>query len=253
VALVEKLRNAVSKRPDDLKGHEFLVRYEANIGEYNRAYRAKIRAIEIKKDQATPDDYGVLVNLMVMAAGGYVSPEAETVLQRMLAADPENGTGLYFTGLMFAQTGRPDIAFDIWSGQLDKSKPGDPWLGPIRAQIMEAAAIAGVEYRMPDLPTAPARTPDLAGPSADDIRAASEMSDEDRQQFIKTMVARLSARLESNGGSPQEWAQLFGALAVLGDTEKAAEFWELAQQAYAGDDAALATIGAAAKQAGVAN
>ena len=247
--LVAKLRTAVAARPDDLKGHELLAGNEAALGNYTAAYRAHQRVIEIKGADATADDYADLADLMIVAAGGYVSPEAEGALQKALTLDPKNGKALYYSGLMFAQNGRPDVTFRIWKGLLEESRPNDPWMQPIIAQIEDAAAFAGVDYRVPPMMRGGGG---LAGPDAGAVAAAGEMTAEERQDMIQNMVSQLSERLGTDGGSPQEWAQLLGALGVLGDKEQAATAWAKAQEAFAADSAALEVVRAAAKRAGVA-
>ncbi len=185
---------------------------------------------------------------MIMAAGGYVSPEAESALKRALERDPNEGKARYYSGLMFAQNGRPDMAFKLWRELLDRSAPNDPWVAPIRGQIEEVAAWAGVDYTLPAMTNGLA----LAGPDADAVAAATEMSTQERQEMIGNMVAQLSERLASEGGSAQEWAQLIGALGVLGDVEKARAIWGEAQTVFAADADGLAMIRSSAKNAGVA-
>lgn len=244
-ALLEKLRVAMSTRPDDLKGHQLLAGNEAAIGNYIGAYTAHARVLELMGDDATAADFSDLADLMVMAAGGYVSPEAEGALKQALEHDSNDGKARYYSGLMYAQSGRPDMAFRLWRDLLGKSAPNDVWVTPIRAQIEEAAAWAGVDYTLPKL------APALAGPDAGAVAAAADMSAQDRQEMIGNMVAQLSERLATEGGSAQEWAQLIGALGVLGDTDRARAIWDEAQGVFATDARALEMVRAAAKQAGV--
>ncbi|OIP81986.1 MAG: hypothetical protein AUK37_09965 [Rhodobacterales bacterium CG2_30_65_12] len=96
------------------------------------------------------------------------------------------------------------------------------------------------------MPDAPA----LAGPSAEDMDAAAEMSAEDRNDMISGMVARLEGELMSDGGAPERWVQLFKVLGVLGDVDRAKAAWTRAQADFAGDEAALAQIRAAAAAVG---
>ena len=138
------------------------------------------------------------------------------------------------------------MAFSLWRALLTEGPADAPWMGPIREQIEELAWRAG-EHRF-QLPPEQA----LPGPSQADMANAAEMSDEDRQAMIRGMVDRLSDRLASEGGTPEEWARLIGALGVLGDTDRAKTIWAEAQTVFAGKDDALATIRAAAEQAGVA-
>lgn len=245
--LVEKLRVAVADRPDDLKGHQLLAGNEAALGNYINAYRAHIKVVELKGDAANARDLADLADLMIMAAGGYVSPEAETALHRALEINPNEGKARYYTGLMFAQNNRPDMAFRLWRDLLDQSAPSDPWVGPIRGQIEEAAAWAGVDYTLSAASSAPA----LAGPDADAVAAASEMSADERQDMIGNMVSQLSERLASEGGTAKEWAQLIGALGVLGEADRARAIWNEAQGVFAADEQALALIRAAAERTSV--
>ncbi|NNF25049.1 MAG: c-type cytochrome biogenesis protein CcmI [Rhodobacteraceae bacterium] len=245
--LMEKLRAATAERPDDLQGHVLLARNEAALGNFRAARRAQERVIAIKGDTATAEDFAGLVDLMVIAAGGFVSPEAEAAIGKLLERDAANGTARYYLGLMFAQTGRPDRAFALWQRLLSDSAPGAPWVPPVRAQIEELAMLAGVDYVLP----ATGGAPTGRGPSAEDIEAAGEMSAADRMAMIENMVAGLSDRLATEGGPPEDWARLIRAYGVLGRRDAAAAIWAEAQTVFP-DDAARLPILEAARAAGVA-
>ena len=245
--LVERLRAAVSERQDDLQGFQLLARSEAALGNYKAAYQAQQRTIALKGDAATAKDYVDLADMMVLAAGGYVSPEAEAALQAGLARDPENGVGNYYAGLTLAQTGRPDRAFRIWDRLLRRSTADDPWVPPIAAQIEELAWRAGVNDYTPPVPEAAP----LPGPSSEDMQAAGEMDATDRQAMIEGMVARLSDRLSRQGGTPEEWARLISAYGVLGDSDQARAIWNNAQEVFLGNAEALEIVRGGARSAGV--
>ena len=78
------------------------------------------------------------------------------------------------------------------------------------------------------------------------------MSAVDQNAMIEGMVARLSDRLATEGGTPEEWARLIGAYGVLGESDRAAAIWAEAQDVFATSPQALATIRTAAVSAGVA-
>ncbi len=244
-ALVERLRGAVAERPGDLQGHVLLARSEAAMGNYPAAYAAQQQVLSIKGDAATGKDYADLADMMVLAAGGYVSPEAERVLEAALTREPDNGVSLYYMGLMMAQTGRPDIAFRLWDRLVRQSPADAPWLPPILSQIEEIAFRAGVsDYQVPQIAAMP-------GPSADDVEAAGEMSAEDRQDMIRGMVARLSDRLANEGGTPEEWSRLISSLGVLGDEAQAIAIWNEAQEVFADNPDALEIVREGARAAGL--
>ncbi|SLN42197.1 hypothetical protein AQS8620_01673 [Aquimixticola soesokkakensis] len=244
-ALVAQLREALQTRGDDETGLRLLARNEAALGHFVQAHQAQTRLIETKGAAATAQDYVQLADMMILAANGYVSPQAEDALTQALRRDPQNAAARYYSGLMFAQTGRPDLAFRLWEPLVTSSAPDAPWLAPIRARIEDLAAEAGLRYTLP--PATP-----LAGPTAADIENAADLSDSDRSAMIEGMVESLSARLANSGGTAPEWAQLISALGVLGQTERARAIWQEAQSVFASDPAATATIATAARTAGVA-
>ena len=245
--LIEKLRTAMQLRPNDTEGLALLVRNEALIGNAKAAYEAQERLIALKGDAASTGDYEILADLMIQAGGGFVSPEAEAVLQKVLKLDPRNGAALYYTGVMFRQNGRPDLTFKFWEPLLNRSSPSDPWTGPIRAQIETVADTAGVRYTLEPITASST----LSGPSAEDVAAASEMSEEDRAVMIRSMVDGLSDRLASEGGSAHDWARLITALGVLGELSRAQDIWKEAQATFGDDPDMIGIIRSAARDAGL--
>ncbi len=247
--LMEKLRETVARRPDDLRGLTLLVRNEARLGNFAAAREAQQRVIEVKGPEATAEDYALLSYLMVSAAGGYVSRDAEAAIRAALQRDPSEPRARYYLGLYLIEVDRPDMAFRTWEALLRDSPPEAPWVPIIRGEIEELAWRAGVDYELP-----PEARPEAAAPapSAADIEAAAGMSAEARGDMIRSMVGRLAERLANEGGTAQEWARLIGAYGVLGDSNAARAAWEEAQTAFAGQEDALRLLGAAARDAGVA-
>lgn len=245
MALIEQLRAALSTRPLDLQGHQLLARNEAGIGNHAAAAAAQARVIEIKGDEATVSDHLLLVEAMIFATGGVVSPEAEQVLEAILRRDPANQSARYYTGLMFAQTGRPDLTFRIWRVLLEDSDPQAPWVPHLRGTLEELAEIAGVRYTLP-----PPEAMGARGPSEEDMAAAMEMEAEDREALIGGMVEGLAARLANQGGSAGEWARLIASLGVLGQEDRARAIWGEARMVFADRPADLERVNAAARALG---
>ncbi|MBQ0765858.1 MAG: c-type cytochrome biogenesis protein CcmI, partial [Sulfitobacter litoralis] len=117
-ALLTRLRDTVAARPDDIQGNMLLAQNEARVGNYAAAAAAQGKVVRLKGTEASVEEVSGYAELMVMAAGGYVSPEAEAVLRAVLSREVENGTARYYWGLMLVQTGRPDLAFRMWDGLL---------------------------------------------------------------------------------------------------------------------------------------
>ncbi|MEO0486066.1 MAG: c-type cytochrome biogenesis protein CcmI [Pseudomonadota bacterium] len=240
-ALVADLRAAMADRPDDLQGLELLMRNEAALGNYDAAFEAQRRIIALKGDDVGYDDILTQAELMITAAGGYVSPEAEAELRRAGGINPDSGEVRYYLGLMHQQSGRYDRAFALWAPLMDNAQPGDSWVPFLRDQLPRVAQLAGVRYVLPE----------GRGPSQEDLLAAQELSPEDRAAMIEGMVQGLAQRLATQGGPPEDWARLITARAVLGDRDSAQAILGEARQVFADRADALNLFARTARDAGL--
>ncbi len=235
-AMVERLAAALEDRPDDIEGFRLLARSMAALGRWSEAHAAQARVVELRGAAATAGELVEWGELMIIAANGYVSPEAEGAIRRALEIDPGDPLGRYYAGLSAAQGGRPEIAYDLWMGLLRDGPPDAPWIAAVYGQIDEIARMAGMPP--PDPPS---------GPTRDEMEAAAALSAEEREAMIAGMVDQLGGRLETEGGPPEDWARLIRSLGVMGRIADAAEAWDAARTAYADDPAALAVIEQAAR------
>lgn len=230
--LMEQLRDAVKARPEDVPGLMLLARNEARLGNYTAARAAQEQLVAAKGDLATPNDLSGLIEIMTYATGGYISPEAEVYLHRLLTKEPGHGEARYFLGLFHIQSGRPDLAFPVWRDLLANSRDDAPWVPVLLEELPALAQAAGARYTPP--PT--------FGPSQDDIAAAEDMSPEDRQAMIQGMVDGLAARLADEGGPPEDWAQLIRALMVLGDEDRARAVYAEAKDIWGESEDAMVIL-----------
>ncbi|NRB05521.1 MAG: c-type cytochrome biogenesis protein CcmI [Rhodobacteraceae bacterium] len=242
--LMAKLRAALATRPDDIVGLRLLAQSEARLGNFVAARDAQLSLVETLGDEAPLEDLVELVDLQVLAANGYISPEAERLILSILNQDSEQPVARYYYGLMLAQTGRPDRAFWIWDSLLRAGPADAPWIAPIAAQIEEMAALAGVRYQMPEIGSG-------RGPSQADIDAASDMSPSERMEMISGMVSSLASRLSTEGGPVEDWAQLISSLGVLGRLNDADQVYQNALELFGSDPTALDIINSAADRAGL--
>jgi cytochrome c-type biogenesis protein CcmH len=182
----------------------------------------------------------------MLAAAAALAPEARVALLHgptealMAQMAASGGTADEWARLIAAQglLGDSARAAAIWeeAQRVFADRPAD------LALVSDAAAGAG----LPGGVAAP------RGPTAGDIANAASLSPDEQAGFIDAMVGRLSERLDAQGGSAAEWAQLIRALGTLGRTEEARAKWALAEAAYGDKPDDLAAIRAAAVAAGVA-
>lgn len=242
-AMLDKLRAALASRPDDLQGHVLLVQNEASLGNFFAARKAQEVVVRLRGNAVGADDLALLAYVMVRGAGGLVTPETEKVLIRLLQIDPANGWGRFYSGLMFAEVGRPDRTFALWEPLLRETPADAPWSEPIRSQIADVAAAAGINYTLPD---------SSPGPDAAAVAAASGMTEADRTSMIATMVAGLEQRLNTSGGTVEDWSKLITSLDVLQETDRAKAAYAAARAVFAGKPGELSALKAAADKAGIA-
>ncbi len=239
---VDQLRQIVPGRPDDREGWRLLAQHEGQMRNYSAAAAAQAHLIGLLGDQTKLDQRVYLTDMLVAAAGGFVSPQAEEVVDQILAQDPQNHAALYYKGALYYQTDRADVAFRLWRPVVTDGDPDTYHVAAARAQIEDAAFLAGdTRYALPP----------LNGPTAQDIENASDMTEADRAAMIAGMVQQLSDRLATDGGTADDWARLIAAHGVLGNTAQAQAVYAEALEVFGSSQAALETLRLAAENAGL--
>ena len=243
--LVKKLRQKVAERPTDLEGLKLLAGIEAKIGNIDEAVKAQQQFLKVLGDSASVLDFFNYADLLINQVDGVVSPESEKALRSALRINPQNGGAMYYIGLMLAQNDRPDLALRLWKQLLKSENLEAPWIPLIRDDIERLAVLAGdTKFKSPLIELTP-------GPTAEDVDIASKMRNEERQGMIRGMVSRLSERLSTDGGSPNEWAKLINALGVLGEIQSAKSAWKEAKNIFKGSPTSLEILNTAAQKIGL--
>jgi cytochrome c-type biogenesis protein CcmH len=214
--LMGRLEKMLEQRPDDAKGLELLAAGYMRLQRHGDSWRAYERLIAVAGDAADAGIYAAMAEAMVLAAGGYVSPEAEAAIGIALARDPALPMARYYAGLMMLQSGRIDDAIATWERLKAETPAGAPWLEFLDGMLGEARTLRG-------------GTP---GPSATDIEAAGAQSPAERQAMIEGMVARLEGRLTSEGGAVEEWLRLMNAYVKLDRRDDAVRIAQLGIAAF---------------------
>src|SRR5690606_1125425 len=169
--LVAKLEGVVAERPDDLQGQRLLANALMNLGRYAEGWRAHDRVIDLSGGAADAGTHASKAEGMILAAGGYVSPEAESEIERALKLDPTLPIARYYAGVALRQAGRTEEAVAMWE-RLRRDSPDDapylPWLDMMLADAR------------PEGSPGPGPSTAAPGPSETEIAAAQQLSPEDR-------------------------------------------------------------------------
>ncbi|MBT3905482.1 MAG: c-type cytochrome biogenesis protein CcmI [Rhodospirillaceae bacterium] len=239
-SVVTSLAERLKTNPNDMQGWILLGRSYMSMERPNDAAEAFKRAIDLGGNR--PDVMADYAEALAIAADNAVPAEARLTFFQVLSDDPYNVKARFYLGLDQAQQGNFRDAMQQWTDLIAVSPPGAPWIEQVRSQIAKAgrsgkvdpgtikpskAALAFAKVRpapppQPKMPPATAAAPSSTpGPTQEDMKAAQEMSSEDRQAMIRSMVQRLADRLEENPNDKQGWMRLARAYEVLGEKEKA--------------------------------
>ncbi|HEY4043042.1 MAG TPA: tetratricopeptide repeat protein, partial [Rhodopila sp.] len=226
----ESLAAKLKQNPTDANGWLLYGRSLAMLNEWDQAEDAYRHAMEL--GQTSPDVAADHAEVMVMQAGGTVTPAAETALRQVLKADPGNGLARYYLAVAALQAGQPRQAIEGFQGLLAEMPADSPLRAQLGQRVAEAAHAAGIPVPALAQGTAPDKGP---GPDADATAAAEKMPDEQRHAMISGMVAKLAAEQAANPGNLDGWLRLGRAYAVLRETDKAAGAFDQAAKLRPGD------------------
>ncbi len=227
--LVVQLEARLAEAPNDEQGLFLYARSLMNLGRFAEAWPQFEKLIALRKGKTDPDIFAGYAEGMILAAGGYISPEAEAAILQVLKREPTNPSARYYLGRLHTQQGEPELAEAIWVKLIEESDPNAPWVAPIRQEMAQ-------------LGLGPRDRAGLAGPTREEMEAAGSIPPEDRDAMVADMVQRLADRLAEQGGSVEEWQRLIRSYSVLGQQGKAQEAMQAAREAFAGDPASQAAL-----------
>jgi cytochrome c-type biogenesis protein CcmH len=235
--LVIQLEKRLENNPDDPQGVFLYARSLMQLGRFGDAWPQFARAVELNPSIGMEARAG-LAEGMILATGGYISPEAEDALLELLKFEPTNPSGRYYLGRLHVQSNQPAFAKAIWSKLLQDSPADAPWVRPVQSELAQIGGTAP-----PSAPaSAPALDEGLRGPSPEELSAAEDLSVDDRADMVSTMVSGLANRIAAEGGSVQEWTQLIRSYQVLKKFDESAQARADAIAAYQDDAEAVAHL-----------
>jgi len=220
--LVAKVERHLATSPDDGTGWNVLAPVYFRVGRYADAELAYRNAIRILGPDA--ERMNGLGETLVLRNDGIVTDDAQMAFQAALKLEPNNPRADFYLALALEQSGRRAEALAAFQDIAKASPPTAPWMPLVNQHI--AANSAGMPLANPPAETAAAGTtpanPAAPGnPSAEDIANAQAMSEADRGEMIRGMVASLDARLKEDPNNFEGWMRLVRSYAMLKDKEKA--------------------------------
>jgi cytochrome c-type biogenesis protein CcmH len=165
-----------------------------------------------------PDLKSLLAEAMTAAAGGNVTPPARLLFEETLKGEATNVSARFYLGLQRLQAGDRNGAYQRWLSLYRDSPDGAPWLPQLHERLKEVAADLKIE--LDEILAAPISTVG-EGTFAAVQQTVAAMNPGQRENFIRSMVARLASRLETEPDDAEGWADLGRAYRILGDGDEA--------------------------------
>jgi cytochrome c-type biogenesis protein CcmH len=142
---------------------------------------------------------------------------------------------------------------------LGDTPAGAPWEADVRRLITEVGAKEKIEVatKLAAIRPAPATggssvaTAAIPGPSAAQMRSASQLPKGQQDAMVQSMVDGLDAKLKADPNNENGWIMLMRSRVQLGETGKASAAFAAAKEAFKNDPAITARITAAARELGV--
>lgn len=202
-SLVSKVEAHLATNPGDGSGWEVIAPVYMRLGRFDDAVAARKKSLALNGDSATRQaDLG---EALTAAADGVVTADAKAAFERAIEHNPREAKARYFLGLAAEQDGNVEQARTMWRALLADAPAGAQWTKFVDQALVRAG---GEQSSAP-------------GPSADEVAAAGDVTDEARRDMIRGMVSRLAGRLRDNSADVEGWLRLVRAYAVLGDRDKA--------------------------------
>jgi len=224
-AAIGRIEAHLAQNPQDGRGWDVIAPVYLRMGRVDdavKAYETALRLLGPEPNRLT--QYG---EALVGAQDGVVPAEARTAFEKALQLDPGSAKARFYLARAAEQDGDREKARASYSALLASSPDDAPWVPVVREQI---ARLEGA--------------PEQAGPDGAAIQGQAGPDG----AAIQGMVENLAARLDSQGGSIDDWMRLIRSYTVLGDMAKAKASERKAREALAADQSAVERIDAMARE-----
>lgn len=235
--MVARVEARLREAPQDGRGWDAVAPVYLKMRRYEDARIAFGRAIALQGE--TTKRLAGLAESAVRGNDGVVTDEARTAYEKLLKAEPARLDARFWLAVAREQGGEARQAADEYRAILSVAPADAPWREAVAERLAAVVAAA-----------APADAA-AKGPTEAQAEAARDLSPQERQQMIASMVEGLHARLKANGRDAAGWQKLLRAYGVQGERAKAVAALAEARRALDGDSQGLAALEALARDMGL--
>lgn len=224
---VARIEAHLAKNPDDGRGYEVVAPVYFRMERYADAVRALANAIRLLGEN--PARLAAFGEALMAQSGGIVTPDAKNAFERAVKLDGQHVKARFYLAVARDQDGDRAGALADFEAMLTGAPADAPWTAIVRERIaeMKGAAVPPGGEALAALPA------------------------QERDAAIRSMVDGLETRLNSQGGSLEEWSRLIRAATVLGDRDRAVKALAAAREKLRAETGAATALDALAKELGL--
>jgi cytochrome c-type biogenesis protein CcmH len=198
-SIYAELREYVENNPENLEALGRLADLGLSMGRFGDAANAYGDLFAAQPDGGV-SPLVLQGEALVSQAQGTVTPAARLTFINVVSREPKHPAARYYLGLWFSQNQDPDRALNIWQQLKLDSNSDAPWMPMLSFQINSILGKDSTDIAQ--------GVGDIGVPSQQAIDDVANMSVEEQQAFIDTMVERLRSRLENNPDDFAGWWRL---------------------------------------------
>ncbi|AKI01201.1 cytochrome c-type biogenesis protein CcmI [Hoeflea sp. IMCC20628] len=223
--LIAQAERHLAENPRDGRGWDVVAPIYLRTGRFAESAAAFQKAISILGP--SPTRLASLGEALFSAAGGVVTEEASLAFQTARELDSTDPRPRFFLAVALAQSGKTTEARAAFNGMLQSAPADAPWIPAVQSQLAALGADTG------PTPLQGTGTVTPRDPTAADIAAAQNMSPDQRQAMIGSMIDNLEAKLAENPDNIAGWLRLVQSHVVTGNRDRAQAAFDRAIAAFA--------------------
>lgn len=250
--LVSRAERHLAENPNDGRGWSVLGPIYVRLGRFDDAAEAFRNTIALLGP--TPERLANLGEALISAGGGLVTEEAKLAFQTARELDPNDPRPQFFLAMGLAQAGKQAEARAAFDAMISSAPEGAPWIAAVEAQIAALDRPAGTISGPVSGPASGGQAGGAAAPgnpTAADIAAANDMSPDERQAMVASMIQSLEARLASDPDNIDGWLRLVRSHVVMGNRDRAQAALDRAFAVFATESAEKQSLNAIAREFGL--
>jgi cytochrome c-type biogenesis protein CcmH len=213
--LVERLAERLAEDPNNVDGWLMIGRTYFTMRRPEQALEAVSRAYALAPER--PDVTPAYAEAIAANSNNSLEGEPAALIEQVLAAEPDNASARWLSGMLYYQRGQYTAAATAWQRILDELDPASEDAADMREMIAEARTRAGAPSTTATAPPAPAPAEPAAQTATQQAETASPAAEATSEPVAAASVtADISLdQAISAGAAPEDVVFVF-ARAVAG-------------------------------------